>query len=463
MRNETTKRIAGALLPTAALVAAACGVLLTGPARGYFLLGFGLPVGQRDFRVFNNFSSQNANGNQTPDANFPGYQGALMAVWKGCVEWQSRLHGNGDGDPHQPGGIGSGGANFDPSFQGDAVEIGGLNDNTHSQISGCNGGVLAFCEGPGENGWRIRYYECWEWDDGPGASAQSWDLQGISAHEYGHALGLGHSGFPAATMWPSIGSGSVSERSIHEDDIAGVQAAYGVHSATKPIISAVTVSGSQLTIDGSGFHASDARVWFTQAPAGGDGSPIKASAGPTNGTQITIDAPLNAGPGDVLVINPGWSHDVVSNSWPVDVLGPQCPPPASYCVTSPNSAGGGMGIGHQGSTSVATQSLALTAHSGPPLQPGIFYYGPEQIVLPFGDGVRCVGAGSLGTFRLPVVVLGPLGAVVHPLDWNAPPISAGPGAIGSGDEWNFQFWYRDPGGGPAGFNFSDALEIQFCP
>ena len=237
------KRMAGTILPAAALAVAACGVLFTGSARGYFLLGFGLPVGQRDFRVFNNFPSHNANGNQTPDANFPGYQGALMAVWKGCVEWQSRLHGNGGGDPHQPGGIGSGGANFDPSFQGDAIEIGGLNDNTHSQISGCNGGILAFCEGPGENGWRIRYYECWEWDDGPGASAQTWDLQGISAHEYGHALGLGHSGAPAATMWPSIGPGSVSERSIHEDDIAGVQAAYGVHSAAKPIISGVTVSG----------------------------------------------------------------------------------------------------------------------------------------------------------------------------------------------------------------------------
>ena len=142
MMGIGNKRMAGTILPAAALAVAACGVLFTGSARGYFLLGFGLPIGQRDFRVFNNFTSHNANGNQTPDANFPGYQGALMAVWKGCVEWQSRLHGNGGGDPHQPGGIGSGGANFDPSFQGDAIEIGGLNDNTHSQISGCNGGIL---------------------------------------------------------------------------------------------------------------------------------------------------------------------------------------------------------------------------------------------------------------------------------------------------------------------------------
>jgi hypothetical protein len=34
--------------------------------------------------------------------------------------------------------------------------------------------------------------------------------------------------------------------------------------------------------------------------------------------------------------------------------------------------------------------------------------------------------------------------------------------IASGDEWNFQFWYRDPVGGGANFNLSDALEITFC-
>jgi len=28
--------------------------------------------------------------------------------------------------------------------------------------------------------------------------------------------------------------------------------------------------------------------------------------------------------------------------------------------------------------------------------------------------------------------------------------------------WNFQFWYRDPAGGPAGFNLSDAIQVNFC-
>ena len=108
---------------------------------------------------------------------FPGYQGAVMAIWKGCVEWGSTLHGDGTGDPTQIGDLGSGGANFDASFQGLATQVGGQNDNTHSELSGGNGGVLAFMEPGGgsgiSNGWRIRYYESWLWQDGPGQQFQN--------------------------------------------------------------------------------------------------------------------------------------------------------------------------------------------------------------------------------------------------------------------------------------------------
>jgi hypothetical protein len=49
------------------------------------------------------------------------------------------------------------------------------------------------------------------------------------------------------------------------------------------------------------------------------------------------------------------------------------------------------------------------------------------------------------------------------LDLSSPPFSSGPGAVTSGDERNFQFWYRDPAGGPSGFNLSDGLQVNFCP
>jgi len=49
------------------------------------------------------------------------------------------------------------------------------------------------------------------------------------------------------------------------------------------------------------------------------------------------------------------------------------------------------------------------------------------------------------------------------LDFTQEPFNSGPFAVNPFSTWNFQFWYRDPLGGPAGFNFSDGLEVMFCP
>ena len=41
-------------------------------------------------------------------------------------------------------------------------------------------------------------------------------------------------------------------------------------------------------------------------------------------------------------------------------------------------------------------------------------------------------------------------------------MNAGNGIIVDGMEYNFQFWFRDPGVG-ANFNLSDGLNVIFCP
>jgi hypothetical protein len=172
-----------------------CASLLLTPTEsvGFSTIGGALGQGQRKFRVFNNFTDAQANNNITPHPNFPGADGAEMAIWKGCIEWSSLLHADGDGDPHQPFGLGSGGANFDPFYNGLATAVGSTNSNTHSELSGQGGQTLAFTETPISDGWRIRYYSSWLWQDGPSPPTNGVDLQGIAAHEYGHALGLGHS------------------------------------------------------------------------------------------------------------------------------------------------------------------------------------------------------------------------------------------------------------------------------
>lgn len=363
------------LLPGAALGAAAL-MLLPQQSDAFVTLGFSLPLGQRDLRVFNNFVDAAANNNLTPHANFPGYFGAPMAIWKGAVEWGSELHGNGQGDAHQSGGLGSGGANFDPSWQGLATAVGGINDNICSALNADGGGVLAFVESPGSNGWRMRFYENHTWNDGPSASiGGGMDIQGIATHEYGHSLGLGHTNVSGSTMQGVASGNGVQDRSIGPDDIAGVQSIYGVKSASKPRITGVTVNPNDtITITGTNFSATGNQVWFTQAGEGGTGNPVMVTGvtSSAGGTVITVTPPANAGPGDVLVRNNGTGHANLSNAWPVDIDGDGGSPgfPVISSVT-PNvvpavNVDGSIvisvaGTGFNGLTGVSVDGVALSS------------------------------------------------------------------------------------------------------
>lgn len=51
-------------------------------------------------------------------------------------------------------------------------------------------------------------------------------IEDIAAHEFGHALGLGHSTSTSATMYPSVSSCNKGNRTLDADDIAGVRALY---------------------------------------------------------------------------------------------------------------------------------------------------------------------------------------------------------------------------------------------
>ena len=233
-------------------------------------------------------------------------------------------------DPHQPGGLGSGGANFDPSWQGNADGVGEPDDNVASAIpGGCPPLTLGFTEGSGSQGWRIRFCENVLWDDGPGTTPSGFDIQGVMTHEYGHALGLDHSPVGGATMTQGTSGSGLSDRSLHSDDVAGVQAIYGTAAADKPRIDAVSITGGLIAITGQNFTDEDNQVWFTQAGTGGSGAPVKvldvdSSAG---GTAIALALPTTAGPGDVLVKRAGAGHAALSNAFPFDPGSDPAPPP----------------------------------------------------------------------------------------------------------------------------------------
>jgi hypothetical protein len=59
-------------------------------------------------------------------------------------------------------------------------------------------------------------------------------IEDIAAHEFGHALGLGHSASASATMYFSVSSCSASSRTLEADDLAGVRALYPSQPLSAP-------------------------------------------------------------------------------------------------------------------------------------------------------------------------------------------------------------------------------------
>ena len=62
---------------------------------------------------------------------------------------------------------------------------------------------------------------------GTSGCANGFYIEDIAAHEFGHALGLGHSTSAAATMFASVAYCNQSNRLLDADDLAGVLAIYG--------------------------------------------------------------------------------------------------------------------------------------------------------------------------------------------------------------------------------------------
>jgi hypothetical protein len=134
---------------------------------------------------------------------------------------------------------------------------------------------------------------------------------------------------------------------------------------------------------------------------------------------------------------------------------PPCLAPTTYCTAAPNSASpGGAHMGSIGTPSIYTNTFSLTASGVPANTLGIFYFGPAQQSVPFGNGVRCVG----GARRRLGVHGTATGSVQQALDFTLAPASD----ITAGTTWYFQLWYQDQAAGGAGFNLSDGLSVTFC-
>ena len=129
---------------------------------------------------------------------------------------------------------------------------------------------------------------------------------------------------------------------------------------------------------------------------------------------------------------------------------------SAYCTSNVNTTGNASTISAFGSTTVADNELTLVAHDVPVGTPGLFFFGPNQISLPFGEGLRCVG-GTIQRLQPPQFGSS-TGQVTRTVDLTAGPAA---GVIVPSATTNFQYWYRDPAGGPSGFNTSNGVSVSW--
>lgn len=443
-------------LPSAALAAAAV-MLAPTPTRAYSVFGDTLDLTQRDYRIWNNFTDPEANDNQSADPDYPGAFGAALAIRKGVAEWGSGPHGKGTSDPTQAI-LGSGGSNFDAFFSGYCMGPGSQNANIISMIEGTSA-VKAFTNIPIRDGWRIRFWEDpYVWNDGPDAvlagGNDGWDIQGVTTHEFGHALGLDHSSDPEATMFMTSPDKGLSFRSIEADDIAGVQFLYGVRSPDKPLIESYSLQpGGFVLLEGRGFDPTDNEVWFTHLARilGPDGPPVKVKGVPSTdgGSRLLVQVPAEAGPGDIAVKLPGAAFWALSNVWPFDPRWDLLDHPLAYGegkltsagttptltpLNNPSAHAGAFTMEVQGATGTVGMLLSSEGRANLPFQGGtLLVAAPIHRDAIFGIDIFGVGEVSLTT-RIEAV-----GLTRH-----------------------YQVWFRDTGD-PFGSGLTNGLKVTFLP
>jgi hypothetical protein len=126
-----------------------------------------------------------------------------------------------------------------------------------------------------------------------------------------------------------------------------------------------------------------------------------------------------------------------------------------YCTANANSTGSPADIAASGTASAAAGDLTLDS-SPVPDQNGIFFHGMSPSQTPFGNGFLCAS----GNINRGAVIAGSGNLATYTYDNSDAKHSLGGFA---GMTRHFQYWFRDPMGGGALFNTSNAISIAILP
>ncbi len=194
------------------------------------------------------------------------------------------------------------------------------------------------------------------------------------------------------------------------------------------------------------------------SPAGSYGQCQNTQVCITNGTIMSYCHLCNGGVANIVPAFHPTTAALMRSRSEASCLGVLCHVPVTYCPFSPNSYDPfGAQMDYWGTPRVSRNDLVLATTSVPPGASALYFYGRNQVQVPFGNGWRCIGSP---VFRLPATTASIFADVTRPLDLTALPPG---GQIQAGETWNFQLWYRNPAAGGAGFNLSNGLTVQFCP
>jgi matrix metalloproteinase-20 (enamelysin) len=132
-------------------------------------------------------------------------------------------------------------ANFSFAYAGASIQTSNTNDGVNLVMfrNASSGGAIAttywWSNGTGIVDADIVFWDAaFRFFAGSTGCSGGFYIEDIAAHEFGHALGLGHSTAPNATMLPSTSSCNMRNRSLDADDIAGVQSLYPPRAAPPP-------------------------------------------------------------------------------------------------------------------------------------------------------------------------------------------------------------------------------------
>lgn len=187
-----------------------------------------------------------------------------------------------------------GGNTSQTSWSADGVHVLQWSDSTASGATVAS--AQSWSLGGGMSDCDVRFYASngfgsINWSSDPsGGSAFQVDLQQTALHELGHCAGLAHSGDDAAIMYPSQTAGGPAARNLGDDDIAGLQAMYGVAVGTDLTLDLLEAPqvGQAATLQVFGAAPGET-VWFVASRAGEGDGPCPDILG---GSCLDILAPI---------------------------------------------------------------------------------------------------------------------------------------------------------------------------